>query len=1117
MINRLSLIGLAIAMAMSLTANAQHHFLGQGAIDQSAYPSVKGDLRMPFSVPGRIWIGGKYADQGLGYTGSYVSIGTKTRMFEDFLDGRWVFEGRGHVSENGGFFGNFGVERIFSLAAANADLSLAGWYDYDDDQNHLPFGEAFHQWGVTGQIKTRKWDLIANGYFPFSTTDTTLGDPTGGEAFFRNRIVLQAGIDSALEGFDVTLRTRPEQLAFVNGAIDFGGYHYESDLVDSFGGGRMRLLFQVLNGWIFNGEINYDDRFNMTGYVGLTWVWGGGGRGLEYAGVCADLVETPRNDHIVRFNQDVIYAIDPDTGRPYNVVHVDNTASGTETGHFEAPFNTLAEAEAASIEDDIIFVNEGDGSTTGYDAGIALKDGQLLLGDGVLHLIPIANGGRFGSFFALTNDIDGIRPRITNDGGPGVLLANRNTVRGFVINGNLSPGVMDFGIEGIGGVTNTDGLIEDNMILGAALDGIGVTNLAGDWTFNRNEIENNGFNGIRLEDACDPDSVFTFDSNVASNNGLDGIQITNYIAREIIFTNNETSNNGRDGIRLEDFKGDPGIGVDILIDNHVAQFNIGDGINIINGAGNITITNSIIGDEQDETAGIIIFGGNASNGIHITDFTNPGADDRILIMDNDINGNGAGFAAGVNIELNEGTARALITGNQINSNGVGISVFADDQDLLNATPTMLDIDVVDNIDIGSGLFGGFFGGNISDGMRFITDGGAIVNVLVDQTGFGNQSIIGNGGNGISFIAGGTDTEGFGIISTINATIRDATISGSAGDGVFAAIGEDAQLNLLVEDSVINTNADGFDLNFGDNPLGIVSSIAVRNNTIDSNAFSAFELNANAGSFVDVALINNTMINTGRGGLRPDGVTGPGFADGITITAAGDASMGNPEIDTRVRLLIQANTVDLFTLNGLEIVTTGDASVLANIDGNTFTNNGDGFLTPGNTQPDLPFGDGISFIAAGRSSINARVVNNLATGNAERGMDIGTFGASTINATIFGNNFAGNDVAEDPNNDPVLDILFADFEAINGPGSNICLSLSNTFIALADNLVNNSAMEDFVLELDGGTNGLIGVPFPANIDEAVFGSTCDPLITAEEMAFLMAGFPPDPPPVQNPNP
>ena len=281
--NRLSLIGLVFAMTvMSLDASAQDQLFGgfDGANQAAAFPSIQGDLRTPFSVPGRIWIGGKYADQGLGYNGSYATIGTKTRLFEDFLDGRWLFEGRAHVSENGGFFGNAGVERIFTLLSAGADLSLGAWYDYDDDQNDLSFGESFHQWGVSGQIKTRRWDLIANGYFPFSTTDTTLGDPTGAQSFFRNRIVLQAGLDSALEGFDVTFRFRPRQLAFVNGAIDLGGYGYQSELVDDFGGGRARLRFQMLRGWIFNGELNYDDRFNLSGFVGLTWVWGGGGRGL---------------------------------------------------------------------------------------------------------------------------------------------------------------------------------------------------------------------------------------------------------------------------------------------------------------------------------------------------------------------------------------------------------------------------------------------------------------------------------------------------------------------------------------------------------------------------------------------------------------------------------------------------------------------------------------------------------------------------------------------------------------------------------------------------------------------------------------------------------------------
>ena len=93
----------------------------------------------------------------------------------------------------------------------------------------------------------------------------------------------------------------------------------------------------------------------------------------------------------------------------------------------------------------------------------------------------------------------------------------------------------------------------------------------------------------------------------------------------------------------------------------------------LNGAGSITITNSVIGDDQDETAGTIWLNPVAMplTVFTLPTFTTPGADDLVLIMDNDIAGNGAGFAAsGVNFELNEGTSRVLITGNQINSNGV---------------------------------------------------------------------------------------------------------------------------------------------------------------------------------------------------------------------------------------------------------------------------------------------------------------------------------------------------------------------------------------------------------------------------------------------------------------
>ncbi len=1116
--NCLSITVVAVAMfSVLMPAHAQQPLAdglpGGQVYEPAAFQTVQADLfRAPFAWPGRVWVSGQYADQGLGYVGSYVTLGAKTRLCEDWLDGRWLSEIRTHVSENGGFFANVGFERIFTIDAADADISVAGWFDYDDDQKAYQDAERFTSWGVTGQIKTPNWDLIANGYFPFGDTEATVGDPTGNNTFFENRIIVLPGIDSALQGFDVTLRTRPRQLAFLNGAIDYGGYGYESDLVDFFGGGRVRLMTQFIKGWIFTGELNYDDRFKVTGFLGLTYVWGGGARGSEYAGLACDLERTPRNDHIVRFNQDVVYAIDPDTGAPYNVIHVDNTAdSGTANGTFENPYTNLVDAENAGMDDDIIFVDDGDGTTAGYEEGIALRDGQLLLGDGVQQLIPIQNG----QLFELSNDQDGLRPVITaTNNGSAVELASRNTVRGFVIDGDQSVGGMANGISGSGGFTNTDGIIEDNIIFGAILDGVGVTNLAGDWTFARNDIQFNGFNGIRLEDACDPTSIFNFDSNVASNNGLDGIQITNYIAQEINFFNNVTDLNGRDGVRLQDFKGDPLVGVNVLFDEHTARFNNGVGINVIDGAGSLTIRRSVIGTEQDNATGISIAGGNLGHGISIVDFVTNSPSDRILIIGNDIIENGIGAGAGINLELNEGTTRALITGNQVDANGIGLLVNANDSDPMNGVTTTMDVQVVDNASFGSNIFGG----NVSDGMRFISTGGASLNLLIDESdGAGLLPILNNGtisGNGITFLVGDDSN---GNISNLTAIIRDVAVNGSSGDGISGTVVGDGQLQLLFENSTVNGNADGFDFNFDTNETQAINSIAIRNVTADNNAFSGFSLNTGPGTYTDVSLVNNLFTNSAlaNAGIRPTGVGGPGFGSGVVINAIGDAAMGNPQVDNRTRLFVQGNTIDLYTFDGLAINTTGDASVLATIDGNTITNNGDGVLIPGNTQPDLPFFDGIALTATGSSSIDARISNNLVTGNAERGVDILTAGESEINVAFSGNNLALNDFAEDPNNDPIVDSFLEDFRAINGVGSQVCLSFSNNFFVLPDLLLNGGAFGSFVLELDGLTNGGFGVPLPPGITAADFGSTCEPAIAAEEMAFLADGFPPSPPPVVEP--
>ena len=146
------------------------------------------------------------------------------------------------------------------------------------------------------------------------------------------------------------------------------------DIVDPFAGGRFRAGFQLINGIQLAAEINHDERFDTTGALNLVFNFGGyrHGRGSEYAGLARDLEQYARNDHIVRFSQDLIVATNPLTGQAFNVIHANNTQLGIGDGSVESPFATLAEAEAASSVDDVIFVNVGDGTDTGYQDGICL-------------------------------------------------------------------------------------------------------------------------------------------------------------------------------------------------------------------------------------------------------------------------------------------------------------------------------------------------------------------------------------------------------------------------------------------------------------------------------------------------------------------------------------------------------------------------------------------------------------------------------------------------------------------------------------------------------------------------------------------------------------------------
>lgn len=832
-------------------------------------------------LPGRVWFRTNLADQGLGYRGSYLTLGGKTRLFDDFLDGRWLGESNVHFSlESNRFFGNLGVSRVFSVQSAGADFTLGGWVDIDDDRQGN-FAHTFSQLGLNGSIKTRRWDIIGNGYFPVGDRNHSYGLD---RCFEDNVIVIIPGIDTALKGFDVTLRTRPQALAMVNGHLDLGGYGYQSELVDAFGGGRARLGFQILQGMMINAEVNYDDRFKTTGVLQMGFMFGANARGNEHSYLARDLEPTLRNDHIVRYQRDFVLAIDPDTGRPYNVLHVDNTADPAfSDGRVQTPFARLIDAQNASVEDDIIFVRHGTGTTFNYNQGIVLKDGQMLLGDGAEHLIPIQNG----QFFLLCNDLSFPNPVITAQAnGAAVTLANRNTVRGFVMDG--SNGEMAYGIYGDGfaaGSPLRNGLIEDNEIRGAILHGVYVNELAGNWEFNRNIVRNNGFDGIFLENAVDPTSVFRFEDNLVFENGRDGIHMENYDATRIAMIRNLTNNNNRDGVRLVNHLNTPGTGTTVDIFGHEASGNTLNGVHVNGGSGNLTVLNSE-------------FANNGGAGLRIVDWTDGLPGTRTFIGETSgvtsFTGNGVGISIDQNVGsqtvvIDDITATGNITGVRVAANGVASTV--------NTT-----------------LRNSLINANAGDGAQFASTLGAahFVN-LTDNVANGN------GNNGLRFLVG----DNSGTPSSLTARLDNMTVNGNFGDGIFTQVFNDGLVDFrMTQSTVIGSGVNGMRFLLNNDEQGFINRIAIEESIVSGSGANGLIINTADGTSTDVLLVNSDFSGNG--------------ANGVSVRAEGDGILG-PDNFTRVTM--NGNTMDGNGLDGVTLQAFGDARLLANLQSNTATGNG----------------------------------------------------------------------------------------------------------------------------------------------------------------------------------
>jgi len=368
--------------------------------------------------PGWLYYGINAADRGLGYNGSYMTLGGFIPMAEDDLGGFWAADLRGHLSEFGGFFSNVGAVRKQFIGGTL--LGIGVYWDYDGDQSQYPtagvpgttefgqFGHSYNQVGVSAEWLTNYGNLRSNGYIPVGTTAYTVGAP--GYGFVGNNLLCQYGLDTALTGADLEVGAYIPGLADWAGMISVGGYalgnaRYDwqegslagRDVVPWFGGVYTRLDMTFLNNWDFSLQANNDSYFDWTGFARLTYRMGGSRRRNV-----PDQMEQPmmRNEHIVRAHQTPIVAVNPVNGQAWNVIHVDSAAAANGDGSVTAPVRTLADAQALATNTyDVVFVNAGTSATTPYDAAWLFQaDNQILVGAGSTLALNTASCG-YKQFF----------------------------------------------------------------------------------------------------------------------------------------------------------------------------------------------------------------------------------------------------------------------------------------------------------------------------------------------------------------------------------------------------------------------------------------------------------------------------------------------------------------------------------------------------------------------------------------------------------------------------------------------------------------------------------------------------------------------------------------------
>jgi hypothetical protein len=424
-----------------------------------------------------------------------------------------------------------------------------------------------------------------------------------------------------LAGADLEVGAYVPGLADWAGMVSVGGYTFGQarynwaagskagqDVVPYFGGVYTRLDLTLVKNWDFSLQANNDSYFDWTGFARLTYRMGGSRRRNV-----PDQMEQPmmRNEHIVRAHQTPEVALNPTTGTPWRVIHVNNAAAAPGTGSAETPFTTLAAADAAATNPwDVVLVARGNGTATGYDSEFSFNaPNQSLIGAGSPFYLNSVCCGPIN-----IAGVSGPLPLLSNPAGSSVFIDG--AIAGGATVANLQITGSGVGIEGTGNLTSAIGrpsTVDNVSITGNGTanpqTGVFLDNTTGSINFTNTAIANMTDGGF-VASGGDPNVNYqgSITNNIASNGGVVNpvVLIENTTGGTINLAVGAAPNGSTVANSIRDTGGGgiqmSNVGGDVNIGNAVLTNTVPTAISVADSSGAITVTDSSIVKDTPGTA-----------------------------------------------------------------------------------------------------------------------------------------------------------------------------------------------------------------------------------------------------------------------------------------------------------------------------------------------------------------------------------------------------------------------------------------------------------------------------------------------------------------------------------